>query len=171
MVHVVQANSDICSIILILMLMSMPSHFHTQEVHHQHQHHQYHHTTTSLHTPVRVCSWGIEAAIAMHASPSFCIAVTDDDTGDGADDDDDDGTIVGWLGWPVGWPVGLSVLVGITDNRSSSRDCTGHHTILTLRHADHTSHYSRFTKAHYSWQVTDSTSHYYRLHMIDSIRW
>ena len=143
---------------------------HKQETHyyHQHQyrhhqyqlqHHQYHnHTTSSLHTPVRVCSFGIEAAIAMHASPSFCIAVTDDGTGDGADDDD--GAIVGWpVGCPVGCPVGLSVLVGITDNRSSSRDCTGHHTILTIRHADHTSHYSRFTTAHYRSHVTNSTSH------------
>ena len=41
--------------------------------------------TSSIHAPIRVCSAGIEAAIAMHASPSFCIAVIDDDTGDGAD--------------------------------------------------------------------------------------
>ena len=89
MVHVVQPNTDICSLILIHMC--MPSHFHTQETHYYHQYH--HHHTSSLHTPVRVCSFGIEAAIAMHASPSFCIAVTDNDTGDGADDDN--GAIVG----------------------------------------------------------------------------
>ena len=161
-VHVLQGSTDTS-----LMLMLMLSHSHRHETHHHHHHHRHQSSTYSLHAPVRVCSFGIEAAIAIHASPSFCIAVTDDGTGDGADDDDD-GAIVGWpVGWPVGCPVGLSVLVGITDNRSSSRDCTGHHTILTIRHADHYSHYSRFTKAHYRSHVTDCTSHYYRLQMID----
>ena len=63
-----------------LMLMLMPSHSHSRETH-------YLRITSSLHAPVRVCSAGIEAAIAMHASPSFCIAVTDEGIGDGADAD------------------------------------------------------------------------------------
>ena len=101
-VHVVQANTDTSHMLILILI---PSHYHTQEIHYNHQHqHQYHrHSTYSLHAPVRVCSFGIETAIAMHASPSFCIAVTDDDTGDGADFD---GAIEGLLGWPVGRPVG-----------------------------------------------------------------
>ena len=59
-------------------LMLMPSHLHRRETRHLR-------ITSSLHTPVRVCSFGIEAAIAMHASPSFRIAVTDKGTNDGAD--------------------------------------------------------------------------------------
>ena len=62
------------------MLMLMPSHSHSRETH-------YLRITSSLDAPVRVCSAGIEAAMAMHASPSFCIAVTDDGTDDGADAD------------------------------------------------------------------------------------
>ena len=85
MLHVVQEYTD-SSLILILILILMPSHYHTHQIHH-HQHNTY-----SLHAPVRVCRFGIETAIAMHASPSFCIAVTDDGTGDGADVD---GAIVG----------------------------------------------------------------------------
>ena len=108
MVHVVQANTDTSHMLILILI---PSHYHTQEIHYNHQHqyqyqyqHRYHHhRTPSLHAPVRVCSAGIEAAIAMHASPSFCIAVTDDDTCDGADVDS---AIEGLLGWPVGCPVG-----------------------------------------------------------------
>jgi hypothetical protein len=42
-----------------------------------------HYTTDA---PVRVCSCDIEAAIAMHANPSFWITATADGTGDGAKD-------------------------------------------------------------------------------------
>ena len=84
MVHVVQANTDTSHMLILILI---PSHYHTQEIHYNHQHQHHHHRTPSLHAPVRVCSAGIEAAIAMHASPSFCIAVTDDDTCDGADVD------------------------------------------------------------------------------------
>ena len=66
-----QGNTDIS-------LMLMPSHFGSRET-------CYLHINSSLHAPVRVCSAGIETAIAMHASPSFCIAVTDAGTGDDAD--------------------------------------------------------------------------------------
>jgi hypothetical protein len=86
MLHVVQEYTDsslIFILILILILILMPSHYHTHQIHH-HQH-----STYSLHAPVRVCRFGIETAIAMHASPSFCIAVTDDGTGDGTDVDGD----------------------------------------------------------------------------------
>ena len=65
-------------------LMLMPSHFDSRETH-------YLRITSSLHAPVRVCSAGIETAIAMHASPSFCIVVTVAGTGDGAGD----GAVVG----------------------------------------------------------------------------
>jgi hypothetical protein len=62
-----------------------------------------------VHTPVRVCSPGREAAIAMHASPSFCIAVTDKEVGDGA---------------AVGAAVGRSVRVlRITYKSPSERRC------------------------------------------------
>ena len=92
MMHVAQENTD-TSLILILILTLMPSHFHTQhQAQHRHHHHHHHHHhqcyTTSLLAPVRVCSPAIEAAIARHASPSFCIAVTDEGTGDGADEID-----------------------------------------------------------------------------------
>jgi tryptophan 2,3-dioxygenase len=78
-VHVLQGSTDTS-------LMLMLSHSH------RHHHHHRQRSTYSLHAPVRVCSFGIEAAIAIHASPSFCIAVTDDGTGDGADVD---GAMVG----------------------------------------------------------------------------
>ena len=86
--RVVQSNTDSS-----LMLMSSQSH--RRET-------RYLRITYSWYTPVKVRRAGIEAAIAMHASPSFRIAVTDEGTGDGAD------IIVvieGWWGWPVGWSV------------------------------------------------------------------
>jgi hypothetical protein len=89
-VHVLQGSTDTS-----LMLMLMLSQSHRHETHHRHHHHRHHHrqsSTYSLHAPVRVCSFGIEAAIAMRASRSFCIAVTDDGTGEGADVD---GAMVG----------------------------------------------------------------------------
>ena len=67
-------------------LMLMPSQLHGRETRHLR-------ITYSLYAPpIRVCSSGIEAASAMHASPSFCIASTDKGTGDGADVD---GTVEG----------------------------------------------------------------------------
>ena len=86
-VHVLQGCTNTS-----LMLMLMLSHSHRHETHHHHHHHRHQSSTYSLHAPVRVCSFGIEAAIAIHASPSFCIAVTDDGTGEGADVD---GAMVG----------------------------------------------------------------------------
>ena len=69
--RVVQSNTDSS-------LMLMPSQSHRRET-------RYQRITYSLYTPVKVRRAGREAAIAMHASPSFRIAVTDEGTGDGAD--------------------------------------------------------------------------------------
>ena len=77
-VHVVQRNTH-SSLVLILLLSTGTRHTIIDIAY-------------SLHTPVRVCSPAIEAAIAMHASPSFCIAVSASYVGDGANLD---GVIVG----------------------------------------------------------------------------